>query len=588
MGNETNKVAKIDRHIVTVTQYSKAYQDALKLYQSKLGDNLTPDMIKQLDLKEKVLDQLIDDYILDIQAKKLGISISDEELQKAIREFQPFQQDGQFSADNYRRILQYQRLTPGEFEEMQRKELLRQRVYAMVAENVIVSPEEASSFYKYQNDTFDLNYLTINAQAFLKDIAVSDSEAGIYYDKNKEKYKIPPKITLSYIDFPAAGYMNDVSVSIDEARSYYDSHKDEFTSKTQVHGRHILLRVSQGDSEAVIRQKQEAAQKIYEEIKAGGDFAALAGKYSEDPGTNFTGGDIGLVPKDSLPEPMGDTLYKMTPGEVAPPVRTSLGFHILKLEGKEEGKASTFEEASPMIIGNMKTQRAKILAGDEANNSFKDLYEQGNSNLAAYAQAKGLQVKELGPVAQNENIGIPNSIEITKSAFGYPKGEIGSVVDTQDGYMLYMVKDKISARIPELSEVKDKIVNDLKISKAVEKAKAYAASISKNPAQLGGMPHLTTGEFKRTAYMIPQIGMVAGIKDDLDKLKSPKIYTEAGKIYIVWIGRMQEADVNAASTSQLDKVRKELLSRKREIAVEDFLKEARKQHKIVKDTEKIM
>lgn len=588
LGNEANKVAKIDKHIITTTQYSKAYQDALKLYQSKLGDNLTPDMIKQLDLKVKVLDQIIDDYVLNVQAKKLGISISDEELQKAITEFQPFQQDGQFSSANYRRILQYQRLTPAEFEEMQRKELLRQRVYAIVTENVIVTPEEAASFYKYQNDTFDLNYLTLDVQAFMKDITVSDSEVGIYYDKNKEKYKIPSKVILTYIDFPAARYLKDVTVSIDDARTYYDSHKDQFTTKTQVHGRHILLRVSQGESGDVVRQKQEDAQKIYQEIKAGGDFAALAGKYSEDPGTNFIGGDIGLVPKDSLPEPMGEALYNMKPGEVVPPVRTSLGFHILKLEDKEEGKLSSFEEVSLVIIENMKTQRAKILAGDDANNAFKELYEQGNSNLVAYAGVKGLQIKELGPFAQNDNIGIPNSVELAKNAFGYPEGEIGSVVDTKDGYMIYMVKDKISARVPELSEVKDRLANDLKMSKATEKAKAYAAGVSKDPVVLGGMPHLTTGEFKRTAYMIPKIGMVQGIKDDLDKLKSPKVYTDAGKIYIVWIGRLQVADVNAASVSGLDKVRKELLSRKKETAVEDFLTEARKQHKIVKETEKLL
>ncbi len=588
VGNEASKVAKVDRHIITINQYSKAYQDALKLYQSKLGDNLTPDMIKQLGLKEKVLDGLIDDYILDLQAKELDISISDEELQKAISEFPPFQQDGQFNADNYRRVLQYQRLTPGEFEEIQRNELLRQRVYGVITENVIVSPAETAEYYKYQNDTFDLNYLTVDARAYLKDISVSDSEAGVYYDKNKEKYKIPPKIVLSYIDFPAARYLSNVSVSLEEARDYYDSHKDEFSSKEQVHGRHILFKVSQGDSEAAIRQKEEAARKVYQEIKAGGDFAALAGKYSEDPGTNFIGGDIGFVPKDSLPAPMGETLYKMNPGEVVEPIRTSLGFHVLKLEGKKEGKTSSFEEMSSMIVDKMKIQRAKIDAGNEANNAFKELYEQGSPDLGAYARTKGLTLKELGPFAQNENIGIPNSAEIAKTAFGYPKGELGSVVDTDDGFIIYMIKDTIPARIPELAEVKDKVVSDLKVSKALEKAAAYAAGLAKNPARLAGIPHQTTGEFKRTAYMIPQIGMVQGIKDDLDTLKSPKTYTEGDKVYVVWIGRLQQADVNAAGKENLDTVRKELLSRKREAAVQDFLKDARAKHKIVKETDRIL
>lgn len=503
-------------------------------------------------------------------------------------EFPPFQQDGKFSNDLYRRILQYQRLTPSEFEDMQRKDLLKQRVYALMTENVIVSPAEIASFYKYKNDTFDLNYLTIDAQGYVNSVTVSDTEAGLYYDKNKEKFKVPPKVVISYVEFPAAKYVNNVSVSLEDAKNYYESHKDEFSTKQQVHPRHILFRVSQGDSDAAIKQKSDAANKVYEEIKAGGDFAALAKKYSEDPGTNFIGGDVGLVPKDSLPEPMGETLYKMNPGDVVPPIRTSLGFHILKLEGKEEGKTSSFEEVSPLIVEKLKLQRAKILAGDEANSSFKDLYEKGNSNLAAYAQAKGLEVKEIGPIAQNENIGLPNSAEMLKNAFEYPKGEIGSVVDIEEGYLIYMVKDKISSRIPEFSDVKIRVINELKTAKALESAKAYAASISKNPAQLNSIPHLSTGEFKRTAYMIPQIGILTGVKDDLDKLASPKIYTRGNTVYLVWLGKVQQADMKAVSPDEANKIKEELLSRKREAAVDGFLKEARKNHKIVKEEDKLL
>ncbi|HQI02798.1 MAG TPA: SurA N-terminal domain-containing protein, partial [Deltaproteobacteria bacterium] len=225
---ESSKIAKIDRYIITQQQYAKAYEDALSMYQSQLGNALTPDMIKQLDLKNKVLDQMIDEYVLDYEAKKLGITVSDEELQMAIRNFPPFQEDGQFSPENYRRVLAYQRLTPAQFEDMQRKEVLKQRIYALIAENVVVSPAEVSSLYKYQNDVFNLSYVTIDAQAYEKDMNVSDQEAAAFYDANKERYKIPPKIALTYILFPSVNYTKDVTVTPDDVKGYYDSHKDEF------------------------------------------------------------------------------------------------------------------------------------------------------------------------------------------------------------------------------------------------------------------------------------------------------------------------------------------------------------------------
>lgn len=585
---ETTKIAKIDRYIITQQQYSKAYEDSLRMYQNQLGDALTPEMVKKLDLKNTVLDQMIDEYILDDEAKKLGITVSDEELQAAIRRFPPFQENGQFSPENYRRLLSSQRLTPPQFEEMQRKEILKQRIYALISENVVISPAEIASLYKYQNDIFNLSYVTIDAQSYAKDINVSDQEAAVYYDANKEKYKVPPKITLTCILFPAVSYTKDVTVTADDARGYYESHKDEFVQKPKVRGRHILISVPQGADSALTAQKQELAKKVYEQIKAGGDFAALAQQYSEDTATKSGGGDFGLVPTDSLPGPMAEAFSKMKSGEVGAPVKTSFGFHVLKLEAREEGKTVTLEEATPAIIENMKLDRAKIVAGDIANNSFKELYEQGKTDLVAYARAKGLQVKQVGPFAEGENTGIPNMAKVMKDVFTLPKGEIGSVVDIDEGYMIYTVTDKVSSRIPEFSEVKDRAIADLKRIKSLEKAKSYAARLQKNRAELEGAARLTTGDFKRTAYVIPQLGMISGVKNDLDKLDSPRTYTQNGKVYVVWIGKKQDIDAKNADPGQLKKIRDELLSRKREMAVETFLQEARKQHSITIEKDKLM
>jgi hypothetical protein len=121
----------------------------------------------------------------------------------------------------------------------------------------------------------------------------------------------------------------------------------------------------------------------------------------------------------------------------------------------------------------------------------------------------------------------------------------------------------------------------------MEQAKAYATTLTKNPAQLSGMPSLNTGEFKRTTYMIPQIGMVQGIKADIDRLQAPKIYTSGTKIFIVWQGGIRVADMKAATPDQLRQIKEELVSRKKETAVESFLQEARKNRKITIDKEKI-
>ena len=466
---EANKVAKVDRYIITQQQYARAYSDTLRMYQARLGNALTPEVLARLNLKETVLDQMINDYILNQEAEKLGVEVSDEELQEAIKTNPAFQHNGQFDLSSYKRLLQYQRMTPAEFEQQQRQALFQQRVYALITESVVVSPQEVEALYKYRNDTFDLHYLTVEAKSFAGEIQVSDEEAVAYYDANKESYKVPPKAVLDMLEFPVENYLGEVEVSLDEAREYYDSHKQEFTEEAKVHGRHILVRVPPDTDQATINLKREQAQKIYDEIKAGKDFAELAKKHSEDPGTNFLGGDFGLVPRDSLPGPMGEALYSMKPGEVRGPVQTSLGFHVLRLEAKSEEKLASFEEVSASLIDQMKHQRAQTLANDAAADAHMELFEQGITDLADYAKAKGLKLRQVGPIAENEDIGIAGSEEMVRQSFLLPQGEIGDVAAVEDGYVIPMVREKIPARIPEFSEVKDRVLAEMKAARSLQR-----------------------------------------------------------------------------------------------------------------------
>ncbi len=585
---EANKVAKVDRYIITQQQYARAYSDTLRMYQARLGNAITPEVLERLNLKETVLDQMINDYILNQEAERLGVEVSDEELQEAIKTNPAFQHNGQFDLSSYKRLLQYQRMTPAEFEQQQRQALFHQRVYALITEGVVVSPQEVEALYKYRNDTFDLHYLTVEAKSFAGEIRVSDEEAVAYYDANKEAYKVPPKAVLDMLEFPVENYLGEVEVSLDEAREYYDSHKQEFTEEAKVHGRHILIRVPPDADQATIDLKREQAQKIYDEIKAGKDFAELAKKHSEDPGTNFLGGDFGLVPRDSLPGPMGEALYSMKPGEVRGPVQTSLGFHVLRLEAKSEEKLASFEEVSASLIDQMKHQRAQTLANDAAADAHMELFEQGITDLADYAKAKGLKLRQVGPIAENEDIGIAGSEEMVRQSFLLPQGEIGDVAAVEDGFVIPMVREKIPARIPEFSEVKDRVLADMKAARSLQKARDRAEELAgKDVSDLNAMKPSSTGEFRRTAYLVPKIGIIQGLQEDLDNLKTPKIYTHRDTVYVIWLKEKKEADAAAAGDEGLKAIREELLSRKQESAVKSFIDEARKRYDIVIDYAKI-
>ncbi len=237
---EAKKIAKIDRTIISVEQFSRAYTDTLKAYQERFGQALTPEMIKRLDLKKTTLDQIINDYIIETDAKDMGIKVTDEDLQQALQQIPAFMDKGKFNMALYQRYLEYERITPAQFEERQRKAFLKQSFLAVLTENVIVPPQEVEGTYHYLKDTFDLSYIAIDSEPFAKDVQVSLDQIKAYYDANKERYKIPPKISIATIDYPSSRYVASTEVTADDARSYYDSHKSEFSIPAKIHARQIL------------------------------------------------------------------------------------------------------------------------------------------------------------------------------------------------------------------------------------------------------------------------------------------------------------------------------------------------------------
>jgi peptidyl-prolyl cis-trans isomerase D len=587
LSKEASKIAKVDNHIISAEQFSKAYTDQLKIYQDRFGGALTPEMIEKLDLKKSVLDQIIDDYIIEADARGMNIDVTDEDLQYAIQQVPAFKENGKFNMALYQRYLDYERLTPAEFEERQRKTLLKQRFLAVLTENVTIPQQEVTATYHYVKDAFDLSFISIDSAPFVKDIQVTQDQIKAYYDANRNRYKIPPKISIAYIEFPASRYVADTKVAEDEARSYYESHKSQFSTPFKIRARQILIKVPEGADDNVVAAKAEIVKKIAGEASQGKDFASLAMKYSEDEQTAKKGGDMGPITRENVPQGLADMLDSMKPGEIKGPVRSSAGFHILKLESKEGGGAIPFEQVSSTIMDQLKLQRAKIISHDAADKVFTELYEQFKLDLEGYAKKNGLQVNNVGPIAESDDIGIPGSQEMLKKAFIFSAGDLGDVVRTDNGYLIYMVTKKEASRVPELKEVTDRITADIRNAGALDKAKEYALKLSSNREQLLAQNSSSTGPFTRMVSSIPKLAMIPKLMDDLDKLEKPQVYTNDGTVFVVWIKSRQIADIQTMDKKMAESITMELLNQKRQMYMESYLEQARKNHKVIIEKERL-
>jgi peptidyl-prolyl cis-trans isomerase D len=558
------------------------------MYQARYGNALTPEMLEKLNLKKAVLDQMIDEYIIEDEARRMGITVTDADLQQALQQVPAFQEDGKFSMARYQRYLEIERLTPSEFEEKQRKFFLQDRFLSILTENVTVPSQEVEAAYHYANDSYDLSYIVIDNTQFEKDIQVTPDMIKDYFDKNKERYRIPPKISIAYMDFPASAYVDEAKVTDDEARSYFEGHKNEFGSPAKVHLRQILIKVPQGADSKVITEKTELVKKVAEQANAGQDFAGLARKYSDDEKTARKGGDLGIVTKDDLPEELGSSLESMNTGEVKGPVRSALGFHILKLESKEGGGTPTFEQVSSVVTGKLKLERARLIAREEADKAFSSLYEQQELDFEGFARENGLQINTVGPFAENENASIAGSEEKLKEAFVFSQGDLGDVVPTDRGYIIYMVTKKEPSRIPDIKEVTDRITINLRTEGSAQKAKEYAQKLASTPVQdLAAQNPASTGIFTRSSGAIPKLSALPKLSGELDDLVKPRVYASQGMTYVIWIKSRQFADFRAMDQKTRESITMALLNQKRQMVVDAYLAEAKKKHKIVIDQEKL-
>jgi parvulin-like peptidyl-prolyl isomerase len=120
-----------------------------------------------------------------------------------------------------------------------------------------------------------------------------------------------------------------------ELSAYLEEHREDYDTPEEVHARHILIRVPEGASEAEIAQAKKQIEDIKKELENGADFAELAKKYSQDPGSAPNGGDLGFFRRGQMVKEFEDAAFSLEPGQISDPVRTQFGFHLIKVEEKK-------------------------------------------------------------------------------------------------------------------------------------------------------------------------------------------------------------------------------------------------------------
>jgi peptidyl-prolyl cis-trans isomerase D len=585
-------VAKVNRTTIEWREYNEAFQNAVKQYRDALGPSFSEKMIEELGLKEKIVDGLIDKILILQEAKRLGLSIPDEELREAIESVPAFQVNGQFDRRNYERFLRLNRMTPDEFEQSQRENLLISKAVSLIKTNEgKVSEEEVLDIYLFENERIDLTFLKIAPDSFKSQVNVNDSEMKDYYEKHREEFRIPAFSQIQYLLFRPSDFESKIQVSPDEIKRYYDLRKDTFKIPKQVRVRNLLIKAGPQESPDQLETKKKKAEEILEKAKKTKDFGSLARQVSEAENAS-KGGDLGWVQKGMLGEQIESILFSMKPGELSGVLPGRDGFLIFKIEEVKEEKQKPFEEVKAQILQTLKKEKAKAEASRKADDAFYSLFR--SRDLEGYAKEKNVPIKTTGLFKEGDEIPeIGRNPLFYSSASSLKVGEISPVVDIPPNYYVLKQVNKKDSRVSPLDEVKEDVRRKVIETKAEAQARQVAEEFlnqirtGKNMREVArekSYPLAETGFFTRTAGVVPKIGPARefmGILASLtEKNPVPKeaIRTKDG-YFVVRLSGHEPADQSKFQSVKKN-LEKRLSYQKQEEAFQNWLGQLRSKTKI--------
>jgi len=457
----------------------------------------------------QIVDSLISERVMAYEARRLGFAVTPDDLARGLHMLVPVLfQGGQFiGKEAYARLLQEQNMTIPQFEENVRLQMLGSKLEEMVAQGVLVSPDEITRAYERLNEKVKLEYAALTPDKFRSQVSVSPEEVQRQYEAQKATFRIPEKRSLQMLVVDQAKVAARTAAPEQELRRLYAVNREDFRMPERVHVRHILLKTADKPP-AEAAKLQQKAEDILKQLKAGGDFAELAKKNSEDTGSAVKGGDLGWIVRGQTVKNFETTAFSLAPKQLSGAIATEYGIHILQTLEKEPARLKPFEEVKDALAAEWKTQRVADAVEKLANQAHDQLVKNpaGAAEIARQLDLDVVKADKIGTGDPAPEIGV--NPDFAAAIERLPRGGVAPVMDTPGNKkVIAVVTEVFPARQAELSEVESQIRSaltqqkltklvDAKARELAEKTRAAGGDLRKT-AQSLGLEVKTTQEFSR-------------------------------------------------------------------------------------------
>ncbi|MFC5741073.1 SurA N-terminal domain-containing protein [Dyella tabacisoli] len=575
-------VAKVGKHEITQQQF----QARLNQLRQQAGEQQADTSIyERPEMKQRVLDSMIDQQLLLKANDDLGMKVSDLAIRDTIASIPGFQVSGQFDLNTYRAALATQGKTPAMFENDVRSELAIQLLPEALIGSTIVTDADMDRFLNLRLQRRDLRFAMLPRPA-LTDSNVTDAQIDAFYKEHQADFMSPEQVAVKYLEVNGADLKVDTQPADDELKKRYEAEKQRFAQPEQRLVSHILINVPKNATPEQQKAALTKAEKVAAEANEG-NFAKLAEQDSDDLGSKRQGGDLGWLEKGVANQAFDEALFALQKGQVSKPVLSpDEGYHILWLRDVRSGQAKPFEEVREQIAKEVAATEHDRVYNDVAGKLADKTY-QNPSSLESAAQELKLPIKSTELFSRQGGEGIAANPKVAAAAFSdevLAQGNNSSLIDLGSNHAVVIHVDKhVPTAARPLAQVRDsirqKILDDRVAVAAKQRAddllaklvkgedmKAVVASMGANVQSVNEATRIQQAlpaELLEKAFLLPHPAAA--------KSQYAVVATRDGNYALLAVDKVQDGDLSKITPAERDRLRSDMAQAYGTLATHEYI-----------------
>jgi len=470
---EDDVVITVNDTEITLFQYREEYSNKLVELQQVFGDEV-PEILDQT-IKESATEDLILRALLMDYMSKTGYRVSPEYVVELITNNPGLQVGGIFDRQNYEAILASQGVSVEQFESDLRLQLQINQLRRGFIDSSFITPNEFRQFIELQMQKRIGQLLTINAESFTDEVAITADQVQSYFDNNQDLFQTDEEVDVEYLSLSLDDVAATIEYNEDDLMEYYENNLARFITNEERKSRHILIAIDEDTDEAAALE----TILIVQDRLVSETFEAVAKEFSDDPGSAELGGDLGWAEPGLFVPEFDKALFALEINELSGPVKTEFGYHLIRLDELNEGEQQVYED----VQIELDSEYSKLLAEDKLfglADQLADLSLQAFNELNSVANNLGLSLSRIDGVSRNGTTFFnqdPEIISILFSQDSIETAENTPIFELEDSIFVARV---IGHRMPTtkgFSEVESGIKEYLVSQEAISLADNYAEQI---------------------------------------------------------------------------------------------------------------